>query len=71
MSFFSKFGLLAYSIFALSKDRNYLSKKVNMKKLISFFEIPASDFGRAVKFYETVLNLKLSMMEYGAHNEAV
>lgn len=34
-----------------------------MKKLVSFFEIPAADFGRAVKFYETVLNLKLSVME--------
>lgn len=34
-----------------------------MKKLVSFFEIPAADFGRAVKFYETVLNLSLSVME--------
>lgn len=25
-----------------------------MSKLISFFEIPASDFNRAVKFYETI-----------------
>lgn len=36
-----------------------------MKKLVSFFEIPAADFGRAVKFYETVLNLQLSVMECG------
>ena len=35
-----------------------------MKKLVSFFEIPTADFGRAVKFYETVLNLELSVMEY-------
>ena len=41
-----------------------------MKKLISFFEIPASDFGRAAKFYETVLNLKLSMMECDAEKMA-
>ena len=34
-----------------------------MKKLIAFFEIPAADFGRAVKFYETVLNTKLSVMD--------
>ena len=34
-----------------------------MKKLVSFFEIPTADFGRAVKFYETVLNLELSVME--------
>ena len=30
-----------------------------MKKLIAFFEIPASDFHRAVDFYETVLGLSL------------
>jgi len=34
-----------------------------MKRLISFFEIPAADFGRAVKFYETVLSVELSVME--------
>ena len=28
-----------------------------MKKLIAFFEIPATDFRRAVDFYETVLNM--------------
>ena len=30
-----------------------------MKKLIAFFEIPATDFHRAIDFYETVLNMKL------------
>lgn len=30
-----------------------------MKKLIAFFEIPASDFHRAVDFYETVLGMQL------------
>lgn len=34
-----------------------------MKRLVSFFEIPSADFGRAVKFYEAVLNLKLSIFE--------
>lgn len=34
-----------------------------MKNLVAFFEIPAVDFGKAVKFYETVLNCKLSVME--------
>lgn len=34
-----------------------------MKSLISFFEIPAIDFGRAVKFYESVLKLKLTAMD--------
>lgn len=34
-----------------------------MKKLLSFFEIPATDFGRAVMFYETILGIKLSVFE--------
>ncbi|MCC8187750.1 MAG: VOC family protein [Bacteroides sp.] len=34
-----------------------------MKKLISFFEIPAADFNRAVSFYESVLAVSLSVME--------
>ncbi len=34
-----------------------------MKNLAAFFEIPAADFGRAVKFYEIVLNCKLSVKE--------
>lgn len=34
-----------------------------MKNLIAFFEIPATDFRRAVDFYETVLGVKLSIME--------
>jgi len=36
-----------------------------MKSLVSFFEIPAADFTRAVKFYEVVLNTKLSVMDCG------
>ena len=34
-----------------------------MKKLIAFFEIPATDFRRAIDFYETVLNRKLPTCE--------
>ncbi|WP_455673437.1 VOC family protein [Phocaeicola sp.] len=34
-----------------------------MKKLIAFFEIPASNFHRAVEFYESVLEVKLSVFE--------
>ncbi len=34
-----------------------------MKKLISFFEIPASDFERAVKFYEAIFDIRLPIME--------
>jgi len=38
-----------------------------MKKLLVFFEIPAADFGRAVNFYETILNVKTSV--YDCENE--
>lgn len=36
-----------------------------MKRLVAFFEIPASDFNRAVKFYETVLDMNLDAMDWG------
>lgn len=41
-----------------------------MKKLVSFFEIPAADFSRAVKFYEAVLNLKLNVLDCGTEKMA-
>lgn len=34
-----------------------------MKNLISFFEIPAKDFERAVNFYELVFGVKLKIAE--------
>ncbi len=34
-----------------------------MEKLLAFFEIPAADFSRAVKFYEAVLQLELAVSE--------
>ncbi len=34
-----------------------------MKKILSFFEIPANDFDRAVNFYENVFGLKLTVMD--------
>ena len=41
-----------------------------MKKLVSFFEIPAADFSRAVKFYEAVLNLKVNVLDCGTEKMA-
>lgn len=41
-----------------------------MKKLIAFFEIPVVDFHRAVDFYETVLNVKLPIFEWGEEKMA-
>lgn len=35
-----------------------------MKNLVAFFEIPAVDFDRAVRFYETVLDRKLNAMDF-------
>jgi predicted enzyme related to lactoylglutathione lyase len=34
-----------------------------MKRMVEFFEIPAADFERAVKFYEVVFNVKLSTFD--------
>lgn len=36
-----------------------------MKKLISFFEIPASDFKRAIDFYQAVLKTTLMEVDCG------
>ena len=32
-----------------------------MKKLVAFFEIPAENFERAVKFYESILDIQLNV----------
>lgn len=34
-----------------------------MRKLISWFDIPTSNFDRAVKFYENVLNVTLKVVD--------
>lgn len=34
-----------------------------MENLINWFEIPAADFGRAVSFYKTLMNLDVHEME--------
>jgi len=34
-----------------------------MKRLVTFFEIPAIDFNRAKKFYETVFNVKMESFD--------
>ena len=41
-----------------------------MKKLISWVEIPAIDFERAVKFYSLVLNLDLQSIDCGKEKMA-
>jgi len=34
-----------------------------MKRLVSFFEIPAADFSRAVMFYENLFGIKMPVMD--------
>ncbi len=36
-----------------------------MKNALNWFEIPATDFVRAQKFYETILGIKMQVMEFG------
>lgn len=42
-----------------------------MKKLISWVEIPATDFKRAVQFYTTILNLDFQVVEGGEEKMAL
>lgn len=41
-----------------------------MKKLIAFFEIPATDLNRAVEFYQSLLNTKLAVHDWGEEKMA-
>jgi len=38
---------------------------MKMKKLIAWVEIPATDFERAVKFYNAILSLDMNAMDFG------
>lgn len=41
-----------------------------MKKLVSWVEIPAVDFIRAVQFYNTVLEIELQVSDFGSEKMA-
>jgi predicted enzyme related to lactoylglutathione lyase len=41
-----------------------------MRKLISWVEIPATDFGRAVKFYNAILGLNMKETDCGTEKMA-
>jgi len=41
-----------------------------MKRLISWVEIPAENFTRAVKFYNSILNLDLQPLDFGEEKMA-
>ncbi len=36
-----------------------------MKNMLNWFEIPAADINRAVKFYETIFAFKMQVMDFG------
>ncbi|KYG79834.1 glyoxalase [Roseivirga seohaensis] len=38
-------------------------KRKNMKSFISIFEIPTTDFSRAVNFYQSILDIEISEIE--------
>lgn len=40
-------------------------QRASMKNLVSIVEIPATDFPRAVKFYEAILGINIEEMEMG------
>jgi uncharacterized protein len=45
-------------------------KAKTMKKLVSWVEIPATDFKRAVRFYNTVLGIELQEIDCGTEKMA-
>tara|TARA_R110000850_G_scaffold241158_1_gene365707 strand:+ start:2055 stop:2516 length:462 start_codon:yes stop_codon:yes gene_type:complete len=45
-------------------DKNTLDqKRKNMKSFISIFEIPTTDFSRAVNFYQSILDIEITEIE--------
>lgn len=46
-------------------DSTVTQKVENMKNLISIVEIPITDFSRAVKFYQAILDVRIEEVEMG------
>lgn len=42
-----------------------------MQTKINWFEIPSSDFARAVRFYETIFDTKLNVEQFDGHSLAL
>lgn len=47
----------------LQEDSLTIDRPKPMKSYLSIFEIPATDFSRAVNFYETILDIKIEKMD--------
>lgn len=65
MSFFTISGFFPSLLLYLSTDKNkmFYKKREMMKNLAAFFEIPALDFERAVRFYEKAFGSELLTIE--------
>lgn len=51
---------------ATAKADTIVSQKTkNMKNIVSIVEIPTTEFSRAVKFYETLLDVKIEEVDMG------
>jgi predicted enzyme related to lactoylglutathione lyase len=47
-----------------NEQTNLKENQKIMNSYISIFEIPATDFERALKFYQSILNIKIEPMEF-------
>ena len=72
LNFLLLFAVL-FSACTEQKISNTENKETNLKEnqnqefmnsYISIFEIPATDFERALKFYQSILNIKIEPMEF-------
>lgn len=71
MSFFYKLSQPLPPTFAKSIGENIYTPRLDfMKRLVAFFEIPAADFSRAVKFYETALGVAMTAHDCGSEKMA-
>lgn len=52
-------------VLSIDKENKQFRQKRKMKRLVAFFEIPAADFDRAVKFYENLFGVGLTAMDCG------
>ncbi|XDD51780.1 VOC family protein [Leptospira sp. WS92.C1] len=56
---------LVFMIIAQCKESNMSGAKGETNHAISWFELPAKDFSRAVKFYKTILKAEIAEVDMG------
>ena len=52
------------TVHAQAENLSNGQESINMKSLVSIFEIPATDISRAIKFYQEILNIEIQPMEF-------